>query len=54
VEETGIGSLDELQWVVGVLFVLRIEDGERWWGLLTVSRSCGGGPVSNGARSREN
>jgi hypothetical protein len=49
-----IGSLSELRWIMGVLFVLRIEDGERWWGLPTVSRSRGGGPVGGGDRSREN
>jgi hypothetical protein len=53
VEEIGIGSFGELRWIVGVLFTLRIEDGERWWGLPTVSRSRGGGPVCGGDRSRE-
>jgi hypothetical protein len=41
VEETGIGSLSELQWVMAVLLVLWIGDGERRWGLPTVSRSNG-------------
>jgi hypothetical protein len=54
VEEIGIGSLGELRWIVGVLIALRIENGERWWGLSTVSPSCGGGPVSNGGRSSGN
>jgi hypothetical protein len=54
VEEIGIGSLGELQWIVGVLFALRIEDGEQWWTLPTVSWGCGAGPVCGGDRSREN
>jgi hypothetical protein len=54
VGETGIGSLSELRWIVGVLCVLRIEDGEQRWGLPTVSRSHREGPVSVGDRSREN
>jgi hypothetical protein len=41
VEETGIGSLGELWWVTAVLLVLWIGDGERRWGLPTVSRSRG-------------
>jgi hypothetical protein len=53
-KENGIGSLGELRWIVGVLIALRIEDGERWWELPTVSRGRGGGPVSNGDRGREN
>jgi hypothetical protein len=28
VEETEIGLLGELRWIVGMLFVLRIRDGE--------------------------
>jgi hypothetical protein len=54
VDEIGIGSLGELQWIVGVLFVLRIEDGERWWRLPTVSRGRGGGLVRDGDRGRGN
>jgi hypothetical protein len=29
VKENGIGSLGELQWIVGVLIALRIEDGKQ-------------------------
>jgi hypothetical protein len=53
VEENGIGLLGELRWIVGVLIALRIEDGERWWELPTVSRDGGGGPMSNGDQGRE-
>jgi hypothetical protein len=42
VEELAIGLLDELQWLVGMLFVLRIERGKQWWRLPTVSRDGGG------------
>jgi hypothetical protein len=54
VEKIRTGSHGELRWIVGVLIALRIEDGERWWRLPTVSRGCGGGPVSNGDRGRGN
>jgi hypothetical protein len=54
VKENGIRSLGELQWIVGVLIALRIEDGNQWWELPTVSRDGGGGPVSNGGRVRGN
>jgi hypothetical protein len=52
VEEIGIDSLGELRWVVAVLFVLWIGDGEQRWRLSTVSRSRGGGLVKCGGRSR--
>jgi hypothetical protein len=52
VDETGIGLLGELRWIVGVLFVLRIKDGERWWGLSTVSRDGGGDRAVGDDRSR--
>jgi hypothetical protein len=45
VKETGIGSLGELWWVAGVLFVLRIRNGEQWWRLSTVGSGGGEGPV---------
>jgi hypothetical protein len=38
VEEIEIGLLGELRWVVRVLFVLRIGDGDQQWRLSTVSR----------------
>jgi hypothetical protein len=53
VEELEIGLLDELRWIVEMLFVLRIGDGEQWWRLTTVSRSRGGGPVRGGAGARK-
>jgi hypothetical protein len=53
VEEFGIGSLSKLRWIVGVLIALRIEDGEQWWGLPTVSRDGGGDRAAGGDRSRE-
>jgi hypothetical protein len=40
VEELEIGWLDGLQWVVRVLFVLRIRGGERRWGLSTVRQEA--------------
>jgi hypothetical protein len=52
VEELAIGLLSELQWLVGMLFVLRIGRRKQWWRLPTVSRDGGGGPVSNGDRGR--
>jgi hypothetical protein len=52
VDETGIGLLGELRWIVGVLFMLQIKDGERWWGLLAVSRDGGGDRAVGDDRSR--
>jgi hypothetical protein len=42
VEELAIGLLSELQWFVGMLFVLRIGRGKQRWGLPTVRRDGGG------------
>jgi hypothetical protein len=54
VEELAIGLLSELQWLVGMLFALRIGRGKQLWRLTTVSRGRGGGLVSNGDRGSEN
>jgi hypothetical protein len=52
VEELAIGLLSELQWLVGMLFVLRIERGKQWWRLPTVSRDDGGDRAAGDGRSR--
>jgi hypothetical protein len=53
VEELAIGLLSELQWLVGMLFMLRIGRGKQWWRLTMVSRGRGGGPLSGGDQNRE-
>jgi hypothetical protein len=53
VEELAIALLSELQWLGGMLFVLRIGWGKWWWGLSTVSRDGGGDRAVEDDRSRE-
>jgi hypothetical protein len=52
VEELAIGLLSELQWFVGMLFVLQIGRGKQWWGLPTVSRDGGGDRAVGDDRNR--
>jgi hypothetical protein len=54
VEELAIALLSELQWLGGMLFVLRIGRGKWWWGLPMVSRDGGGDRAVEDDRSREN
>jgi hypothetical protein len=52
VEETGIGSLGELQWVTAMLLLHWIGDSGTAVGLLTVTRDGGGDRVTGDDRSR--
>jgi hypothetical protein len=50
VQESEIGRVGELRWVMEMLFVHWIGDGKQRGRLTTVARGCGGGPVRCGGR----